>query len=387
MNKKIIVYALAGSLLAGGQIYASEGQSSVKEPVPVLISMPTNQNKVIKAQPVFMMASEQMLDITINNQKLALPEDTQSAYSNEDGIVMIPLRAVVEALGYQVTWNGEQQLVEIMKGPQWTTVTIGKDAYFFGRRAHESLGQAPVLLGNRTYVPVEFLTKILMQEVVIEDQVISINNEEKADIVYTFDQDLQGFKGGFADLPIDADPSIYELAYTYENIPVKGEESKGIYLTGHNRSDDLFMYIYKNIGEDKELKPSTRYEVNLSFEMATKIPGGMMGIGGSPGESVFVKAGVVGQEPANIEQDTYYRFNLDKGNQSRSGKDMQVIGNIVKPGTSSDDSYVYKKMGTTVLVETDKEGNAYLVIGLDSGFEGKTEVYFDQIAVSYKEVN
>lgn len=113
-----------------------------------------------------------------------------------------------------------------------------------------------------------------------------------------------------------------------------------------------------------------------------------MGIGGSPGDSVYVKAGIVNQEPANIKQDNYYRFNLEKkGNQSTSGEDLQVIGNLTKTDDSTDDSYTYKQFETQTIVETDEEGNAYIVIGLDSGFEGKTQVYLDNIQVSYKELS
>ncbi len=373
MKKKIIVYALAGSILAGGNIYASEDT----ELKPVLYSNP---------KPVLIMVEEQSLELFINDQVLALPKDTKGAFSNKDGIVMVPLRAVAEALGYQVTWDGEKQLVEILKGAQWTTVTIGKDAYFFGRRAHMPLGKAPEIIGDRTYVPADFLIEILHQDVSLEDGAIKINQKVEPNIVYQFDQDLDGFKVGFADLPVDADESIYELGYEHRDIPVQDSESKGLYLTGHNRSDDLFIYTYKKI-EQEGLKSNARYEMNLTFDLATNIPSNTMGIGGSPGDSVYVKAGIVNQEPANIKQDNYYRFNLEKGNQSTSGEDLQVIGNLTKTDDSTDDSYTYKQFETQTIVETDEEGNAYIVIGLDSGFEGKTQVYLDNIQVSYKELS
>lgn len=87
-----------------------------------------------------------------------------------------------------------------------------------------------------------------------------------------------------------------------------------------------------------------------------------------------------------IDANNYYRLNLDKANQSIGGKDLALLGNIVKTDGSMDESYAYKNFETKALLETDSEGNAFIVIGLDSGFEGKTEVYLDNIIVKYIEV-
>ncbi|WP_432665435.1 stalk domain-containing protein [Wukongibacter baidiensis] len=379
MKNKIVALTLAGTILLSSASYASIGENSPIQPKEgevtiTQISAPINQK----------------YKIITNGVELNLPEDTKSAFYNSNGNIMVPLRAVSEALRYEVEWDSDNQSIEIKGGNQWTKLYIGKDEYFFARIKPFPLGEAPEIINNRTFVPLDFFKEILKANVSVEGNSIKIMNvfeETIPDISYNFDKDLQGFEGGFADLPLGDDvKDFYELDFKYKDIPVKDEGSKGIYMTGNNHSDDLFMYIYKNIGKDGELKPNTRYSMDLTFKMATNVPAGMVGIGGSPGESVYVKAGITNKKPnAILDENNHYRLDIDKGNQSQGGKDLSTIGNMAKADETMDDSYSYKHFRTTSIVETDSEGNAFIVIGLDSGFEGKTEVYFDDIMISFTE--
>lgn len=91
-----------------------------------------------------------------------------------DGVTMIPLRLVGEALGYEVSWNQETKTAELLREAQWTAVTIGKDKYSFAKMLVE-LGTAPILIDSRTYVPISFIEEILKANVeVIEDKNIII---------------------------------------------------------------------------------------------------------------------------------------------------------------------------------------------------------------------
>ena len=156
-------------------------------------------------------------------------------------------------------------------------------------------------------------------------------------------------------------------------------EGTGIYMQGHNRSDDLFMYLKRRVDG---LVPMASYEVAVTVELATNVAAELVGIGGSPGESVFVKAGASTVEPANvIDGSGYYRINIDKGNQSRSGTQMVVIGDLAHPDVS-DHEYRIKTLDNSdspVTVEADRAGNAWLIVGTDSGFEGLTRLYYHRI--------
>ena len=98
----------------------------------------------------------------------------QLMFINDKGVTMIPLRFVAEELGYEVKWNDESRSVELMKGPQWSLVTIGKDSYNFSRM-HIELGTAPVIVNGSTNVPLSFAEEVLRAEVkIMEDGAVKI---------------------------------------------------------------------------------------------------------------------------------------------------------------------------------------------------------------------
>jgi hypothetical protein len=90
----------------------------------------------------------------------------------------------------------------------------------------------------------------------------------------------------------------------------------GYYFYGTNRSDDLFIY-----GKTKVtgLANSVTYRVFVDVEFATDVPSGCVGVGGSPGESVWIVAAASPGEPLTIFNGSDYRVNIDRGNQSQGG--------------------------------------------------------------------
>ncbi len=82
-------------------------------------------------------------------------------YTNKKGMLMVSLRDVANQLNYEVNWNQRTKTADIKKGAQWTSVTLGKDSYFFAKMAPKALGSAPVLQHNKVYVPVTFVSQIL----------------------------------------------------------------------------------------------------------------------------------------------------------------------------------------------------------------------------------
>ena len=202
---------------------------------------------------------------------------------------------------------------------------------------------------------------------------------------FDFKSDAEGWTVGFADLPVDYDQSIYELDHEHRPLP-DGLDGSGIYVQGHNRSDDLFMFLKRRVGG---LRPNTVYAVSVSIDLATNVSVGLIGIGGSPGESVFVKAGASTVEPlAEEDSNGYLRMNIDKGNQSRGGESMVVLGNVAHPEVL-DTEYRVKTLDNVDMplsVATDSEGRVWLIVGTDSGFEGLSKLYYPRISYTLSSV-
>jgi hypothetical protein len=157
-------------------------------------------------------------------------------------------------------------------------------------------------------------------------------------------------------------------------------------LSGNNGSDDLFMFIKKKL---TGIKPNTVYNVLFNIQLASNAPTGAVGIGGAPGESVILKAGVTLSEPLKIlDDDLYYRMNIDKGNQLEAGEDMMIIGNIgVAPNTTQYTTiFRNNNSGSPFQFTSDHSGEAWIIVGTDSGFEGKTTLYYTRIDILFNEV-
>jgi len=92
--------------------------------------------------------------------------DAPEAYLDENGVWMVPLRVVSEALGFTVTYRPDLGGVDIQKDNQFTSLFFGRNEYFFNRVAPFELESAPVLKPGITFVPLSFFDRILKQTVV-----------------------------------------------------------------------------------------------------------------------------------------------------------------------------------------------------------------------------
>jgi hypothetical protein len=231
------------------------------------------------------------------------------------------------------------------------------------------------------------LVMLILLSLALAGCVTSYDTEYQFD--YDFEENEQDWVTGFADLPSDYDPLIYELDSGWGELP-SGLEGNAIYLSGHNRSDDLFMFLKRQV---EGLKPDTTYQVELSIDLASNTPEGLIGIGGSPGESVYVKAGATTEEPEVITDDNgWLRMNINKGNQASEGEDMINLGTIANPNIDLDtftgEEYALMTLtseGRAFEVLSDDQGQVWLIAGTDSGFEEPTKVYYDRISISVVE--
>jgi hypothetical protein len=208
-------------------------------------------------------------------------------------------------------------------------------------------------------------------------------------ITFDFAAETHGWTAGFADYPPEWESGM-ELVSGHEPLPeALGVAGRGLFIGGMNLSDDLFMF-WK--GRATGLEPQQRYQVRFKVEFASQKPSGCAGVGGAPGESVFVKAGATAVEPvvSAIENGmgdvTYYRLNIDKSDQAGSGEDAIVIGDA---GTTNPDCFDWRWELKTLVsggpfeVTTDADGAVWLLVGTDSGFEGRSEFYYTRFEAEF----
>jgi hypothetical protein len=194
-----------------------------------------------------------------------------------------------------------------------------------------------------------------------------------------FNESSAGWKSGFADYPAGQE-TFYELDAGSTTLPASlGTNRKGYKLSGNNHSDDLYMFITKKF---EGLEPNTRYGFQFKVRFGTNAQKGCMGVGGAPGESVWIKVGASKTEPLAVDNGAGdLLMNIDKGNQAVGGSDAIVLGDFANSRECGDSNTNY--MLKTLQSErgsftgiTAEDGSIWLLLSTDSGFEATTTIYF-----------
>jgi hypothetical protein len=201
---------------------------------------------------------------------------------------------------------------------------------------------------------------------------------------YDFISGYDGWTGDFADYP-PADSILYQLEYTRTTLPAPLNTSKyALKIAGSNRSDDLFMFIKRKI---TGLIPNTTYQLQVQVDFASNVPTNAVGIGGAPGEAVRMKVGATIAEPNKTIIGSDYRMNIDKGNQSIPGVDMDTIGHIGVSDTTTKFTLINRNNTARLFtITTDSNGEVWVCIGTDSGFEGRTTLYYNKITLTFTNI-
>jgi hypothetical protein len=194
-----------------------------------------------------------------------------------------------------------------------------------------------------------------------------------------------GWTAAFADYSTLTRIDTMELGSGIRPLPPElGVSGTGFMLTGQNRSDDLFMFLTKKLTAADGVEPAQRYAVSYRVTLASNAGGNnCVGIGGHPGYSVFLKVGAAGEEPRVELEGTQWRLTVDKGNQSQGGTAASVAGHI---STESDRCFsdapyasILRAHRHPPIVTANDFGELWLIVGTDSGFEGRTTLYYQRI--------
>ncbi len=203
---------------------------------------------------------------------------------------------------------------------------------------------------------------------------------------FDFREGVQGWQAGFAEYS----PDTADMMLEAEIRPLPPEleiNGAGYYLQGMNHSDDLFMFLKRRLGTDDGVVPGQEYRVQFTIVFASNAPSDAAGIGGSPGESVYLKAGASTVEPQVYldSTDNHYYMNVDKGEGNEpSGEAASKVSDIANGRSAEEDpAYVSLKRQHEhqYTVNASADGELWLLVGTDSGFEGLTGIYYQSIVV------
>jgi len=211
---------------------------------------------------------------------------------------------------------------------------------------------------------------------------ISCKKDKEKDVKefeFDFTGNTEGWEGFFSDYPAGSE-NFYELGFSHSFLPAPLNESvRSIKISGNNHSDDLLALIVKKIDG---LLPNAVYSVTFNIELASNVTSNSPGAGGSPDLEFGV--GGLSYKPENSLDAGYYRPNFTSLLQSRQSNEvLQSVGRI---GVSTDFPAPFTLVNRNNLSEpmqlkTNNNGEMWLMIGTDSGFEGITTLYYKSIKI------
>lgn len=215
-------------------------------------------------------------------------------------------------------------------------------------------------------------------------------NNNTIELTYDFRASTLGWTAGFSDYSTATNPGVFEFETGLRFMPRKLTRlpRRGFFIQGHNRSDDLFMFLKRRLTSADGIIAGQSYRIHFVVTLASNAASNCGGIGGAPGESVALKVGASAIEPLSVLQSNgAYRMNVDKGNQSIGGTAASVAGNIAN-GIPCEQALpifpfalIQRSHQHTSNVTANANGELWLLIGTDSGFEGLTRLYYQNIQV------
>jgi len=142
----LLVVALAAGLFIAGSLVPSSTGAAPPDPAEILVA---------QAGP-----EEQDIRVQVDGRYLSFDVPPMI----EEGRTLVPLRALFEALGAQVQWNGETQTVTAVKGDVTVRLTVGSNVAYVNDRP-VTLDVPAKIVRGRTLVPVRFVSETLGAQV------------------------------------------------------------------------------------------------------------------------------------------------------------------------------------------------------------------------------
>ncbi len=167
-----------------------------------------------------------------------------------------------------------------------------------------------------------------------------------------FEIDEQGWKPYFTGYPVGGEAG-YELSVKWSKLIAPLDSQGGISFFGKNYSNQLFLYIQKEING---LLPNTNYQVMFNMDWLCQLDASAL--------PITVKIGVVNQEPT-FSETGLVEASFKKGEIGRNGRDFSIIGRLIPNEFGYPFPENFQNYDNAFLVNTDNSGRLFLMIGIE----------------------
>jgi hypothetical protein len=168
-----------------------------------------------------------------------------------------------------------------------------------------------------------------------------------------FEIDKQGWTSHFTGFPMGCEED-YELLIKWSKLAPPLNERGGISFVGKNYSDELFLYIQKEI---TGLLPNTNYRVMFNMNWLHRLE--------PLASPITIKVGAMNQEPIFSEKNFLVKASFKRGETGGDGRDFMVAGKLVPNEFGLPFQQNLQNFDKAFLVNTDDSGRLFLMIGVE----------------------
>lgn len=98
----------------------------------------------------------------LNGKSMNVPKEMGEVYINSDNRTMVPIRYIVESLGHEVKWNKKDKSVTIDND---ILIKLGEKKVKRKSGDNFQMDTRAIIVNDRTYVPLRFIVEALSYEV------------------------------------------------------------------------------------------------------------------------------------------------------------------------------------------------------------------------------
>jgi len=198
---------------------------------------------------------------------------------------------------------------------------------------------------------------------------------------WNFESGAEGWTGDFTDYRVGEEAS-FTFSFGHDTLPEPPGAGQGaLKLSGYSANSDMFMYIKKRVSG---LQPNTVYYATFSIQFASDIPGSDNNPVVAEKDGVYISAGVATVEPVKkVEENGNYGLNIGKSNLNQNGENMVVMGTILNETEQSLYALKTHSNENPLHFISDENGEAWIIIAVDSGIEAAITIYFNEISVEF----
>ncbi|MBL7575569.1 Copper amine oxidase N-terminal domain-containing protein [Peptoniphilus asaccharolyticus DSM 20463] len=159
LSPKVLSYSLdgfVGNFDENGNLVITSTADLYKANINVSVGDKTTSTTIYDA-------SAKVIEMTIDKKQYSINSEKQkmdTAPFIKDSRTLVPVRFVAEAIGAQVEWNEEEQLVKITNGENILTLKIGENSYNLNGKDLEMDTQS-IIKDSRTFIPIRFVAEAL----------------------------------------------------------------------------------------------------------------------------------------------------------------------------------------------------------------------------------